>query len=76
MLIAIMMLAYSLPICLAVGFYFGRRSKGAVETKPVNLPKFTHKKHKVTAETEAQRMQRIFAENIENFGTELPQQEV
>ena len=76
MLIAIMMLAYSLPICLAVGFYFGRKSNDKVEDKPAKMPIFARNKKEVKRETEDQKRQRILAENIENFGTEIPQQEV
>jgi len=76
MLIAIMMLAYSLPLCLAVGFYFGRKTRDTAENKQPLSVKFARNKNAPKKESDEQRRQRVLAENIENFGTDVPQQEV
>lgn len=72
----IILLAYGLPLCMAIGFFIGYRVANKEETIQktdfkINLT--TKKKIKETAE---QKAQRIFNENIENFGTAIPQQEV
>lgn len=76
MLIAIMMLAYSMPICLAVGFYFGSKTRDTKGSKQPLMAKFTRNKNKPKEETEEQKRQRVLALNIENFGTDVPQMEV
>ena len=75
MTIALIIMAYSLPVIAFFAFYLGFKvGKGVNTNKDIMLPKIA--KNKAVSETKEERMQRILAENIENFGTNTPQKEV
>lgn len=75
MTIALIIMAYSLPIIAFFAFYIGFKvGKGINTNKDIIMPKIA--KNKAMNETKEERLQRILAENIENFGTNTPQKEV
>ena len=75
MTIALIIMAYSLPVIAFFAFYIGFKvGKSVNNNKDIALPKIA--KNKALNETETQRVERIIAENIENFGTNIPQKEV
>ena len=56
------------------GFVYGFRiAKNIFEKGDIEIKKTSFK---VAKETEEQRKMRILAENIENYGTDIPQKEV
>ena len=73
----IIILAYGLPVMLAVGFCFGFKVASRNDIKqPLNSIIPPVRKGKKLIESKAQRMQRIYEQNIENYGTDVPQEEV
>lgn len=73
----IIILAYGLPISLVIGFYFGFKiASQHNENNALKVPKTVYNANIKEPETDEERKQRIYNENIENFGTEVPQQEV
>ena len=75
MTIALIIMAYSLPVIAFFAFYIGFKvGKSVNNNKDIALPKIA--KNKAMSETKEERLQRILAENIENFGTNTPQKEV
>ena len=78
--------ALFIPAFFCGGFYYGfNTAKNVFVNKTVekeNLPfaRLWHRnsqlENSAPAETKAQRMARILAENVENYGTDLPQKEV
>ena len=69
------------PVFFCGGFYYGFSTAQSVYTqkmvKKENIP-FSSllKSASAPAETSQQRMARILAENVENYGTNIPQKEV
>ena len=60
-----------------IAFFIGFKvAKSIYTTKDIKLPKKPLFSFKQAKETEEERIQRITMENIENYGTGLPQQEV
>ncbi len=85
--IAQLVLVLLTPTFFCAGFYFGYNTAEDVLTKQlVNRDKipavqlFEHTKQlvmkKTHKETDEERLARILAENVENFGTNVPQKEV
>lgn len=75
MTIACICIAYTVPIVAFFAFYLGFKvGKGINTNKDIIMPKIA--KNKAMSETKEERLQRILAENIENFGTNTPQKEV
>lgn len=75
MTIALIIMAYSLPVVAFFAFYLGFKvGKSVNNNKDIALPKIA--KPKAVSETETQRVERIIAQNIENYGTNTPQKEV
>ena len=85
--IAQLVLVLLTPTFFCAGFYFGYNTAEDVLTKQMvekdKVPGYTmyeSTKHTVQAkmhkETEEERLARILAENVENFGTNVPQKEV
>ena len=74
--------ALFLPAFFCGGFYYGFNTAKSVflnkSVEKANLPFSFAKKETENsyAETPQQRMARILAENVENYGTSLPQMEV
>ena len=71
-----------MPVVFCTGFYYGFSTAESVLTQRKanveNIPAvkaIKGLKHSHT-ETDAERMRRILAENVENFGTNIPQKEV
>ncbi len=68
-----------LPITGLWGFFFGFRcglesaKKGEIS---VNLPLINKNNDVTNPETENERLQRIITQNIENYGTDIPQMDV
>lgn len=81
--IGLIVLALLAPTFFCAGFYFGfNTAEGVFTQKAVsteNIPgkKIVDKvKDNLHTETEQERLSRILAENVENFGTNVPQKEV
>lgn len=85
--IAQLVLVLLTPTFFCAGFYFGFNTAEGVFTQQTvtveNIPGakvFEHTKQavsdKLNKETDEERMARILAENVENFGTNVPQKEV
>lgn len=73
----IIILAYGLPVSLVIGFYFGFKiASQSNEKSALKVPKIVYNTNIKGPETDEERRQRIYNENIENFGTAVPQQEV
>lgn len=73
----IIILAYGLPVSLVIGFYFGFKiASQSNENNALKVPKIVYNTNIKEPETDEERRQRIYNENIENFGTAVPQQEV
>ena len=84
---ALIVLVLLTPTFFCAGFYFGYNIAEEVLTKQmVNKDKIPGAmmfegakqavKEKMHKETEEERLARILAENVENFGTNVPQKEV
>ena len=82
--IVLIITAVFIPVFFCVGFFYGFNTAQGVychhtaEKENIPLWNLLHKKDHsgTTAETSAQRMARILAENVENYGTNVPQKEV
>lgn len=81
--IAQLVLVLLTPTFFCAGYYFGFTTAEDVFTKQtVSAEKipgakiFESVKAKTHKETEEERLARILAENVENFGTNVPQKEV
>lgn len=75
MTIAWICITYTVPIVAFFAFYLGFKvGKGINTNKDIIMPKIA--KNKALNETETQRVERIIAQNIENYGTNIPQKEV
>ena len=79
----LIVMAILTPAFFCAGFYFGfNTAKGvftqqAVSTENIPGKKIVDKaKDTLHTETEQERLSRILAENVENFGTNVPQKEV
>lgn len=76
MIVAIVAMSFLLPVmCLAffvAGFNLGRKK----DVEKVEIADVFPSLPKAYRETEAERKARLLAQNIENFGTPVPQQEV
>ena len=75
--------AMSVPAFFCAGFYYGfSTAEGVFCQKAVTTENIPGKKFldnigdKIHTETEQERLSRILAENVENFGTNVPQKEV
>ena len=79
---AFVAMGFMLPVLFCAGFYYGFCTAEGVFTqqtvKTENIPgKFSAgKPAPVPPETREERLARILAENVENFGTDIPQKEV
>lgn len=88
LIIAFCAMGFMLPTLFCAGFYYGFKTAEDVfcsqtvtkENIPGRETAETVKEAVAVkfrpAETDAQRQARILAENVENFGTDIPQQEV
>ena len=81
--IGLIVLALLAPTFFCAGFYFGFNTAEGVFTQQAvsveNIPgsKIVDKvKDNLHKETEEERLARLLAENVENFGTNVPQKEV
>ncbi len=73
----IVLLAYGMPLCMFIGFFIGYKTANYQNREVQNNGfKFGLHNGRKIKETSEQKAQRIFNENIENFGTAVPQQEV
>ena len=83
LIIAFCAMGFMLPTLFCAGFYYGFKTAEDVFCSQTvtkeNIPgKNIADKVKDTlhTETEQERLRRILAENVENFGTNVPQKEV
>ncbi len=83
LIIAFCAMGFMLPAMFCAGFYYGFNTAEGVFTQQAvareNIPGYAAvEKVKETfhRETDAERKRRIISENIENYGTSIPQQEV
>ena len=83
LVVGLIITACMIPAFFCAGFYFGFNTAEGVFTQQTvsveNIPgkKIADKvKDKLHTETEEERLARILAENVENFGTNIPQKEV
>lgn len=85
--IGLIVLALLAPTFFCAGFYYGYNTASDVLTKQMvekeNIPgammiDYTKQamRERMHEETEEERLARILAENVENFGTNVPQKEV
>lgn len=72
-----------IPVMFCAGFYYGFSTAQSVLTHHVadveNIPTVKavrNLKIRHHAETDQERLRRILAENVENYGTDIPQKEV
>ena len=71
------------PVLFCGGFYYGFTTARNVfvhhTVTTENIPTanlFASVKEKIHRETDEERLSRILAENVENYGTDIPQKEV
>lgn len=83
LVVGLIITACMIPAFFCAGFYYGFNTAEGVFTQQAvsveNIPgsKIVDKvKDNLHTETEQERLQRILAENVENFGTNVPQKEV
>lgn len=83
LVVGLIITACLIPAFFCAGFYFGFNTAEGVFTQQAvakeNIPGWEQvEKLKKTErpETDEERMARILAENVENYGTGVPQQEV
>lgn len=83
LVVGLIITACMIPAFFCAGFYYGFNTAEGVFTQQSvtteNIPgKIIADKVKDTlhTETEQERLRRILAENVENFGTNVPQKEV
>ena len=84
LIIAFCAMGFMLPAMFCAGFYYGFNTAEGVFTQQAvareNIPGYAAVEKVKEAfrppETAEQRKQRIMGENIENYGTSIPQQEV
>jgi hypothetical protein len=81
--IGLIVLALLAPTFFCAGFYFGFNTaegvfcQQAVSVENIPGSKIVDKvKDSLHKETEEERLARLLAENVENFGTNVPQKEV
>ncbi|MEG0020669.1 MAG: hypothetical protein RR846_05330 [Oscillospiraceae bacterium] len=81
MIAQVLISAFIISFFMFIAFYMGFEVAREVYTiKEIDIPqkavKLVKKAFEKEAETEERRAERIFMENIENFGTNVPQREV
>ena len=83
LVVGLIITACMIPAFFCAGFYYGFNTAEGVFTQQAvsveNIPgsKIAGKvKDNLHTETEQERLSRILAENVENFGTNVPQKEV
>ena len=87
LVVGLIITACMIPAFFCAGFYYGYNTASDVLTKQMvekeNIPgvmMFDYTKQamreRMHEETEEERLARILAENVENFGTNVPQKEV
>ena len=70
-------LCLAIPVLCLVAFVAGYRvARRAGDRRDIGLPDVFSLSPRPRAETDAERIRRITAQNIENYGTTAPQQEV
>lgn len=67
-------LCFCIPISFLTGFYIGFKLSKSIFTVKDIVPVTNIKTENF--ESEQERIQRILTENVENFGTDIPQKEV